>query len=342
MLSINLKNTLIECENYCNGFTDGKIKIKGIVSWIEKRVNNYLSIENLSFRENDASRDLLLELKTLLTRRKIEEIIKCDCNDLQAKGLEYERFDDLNIVCKIDDNENKRPTNVLNLIFNYSEFRNYKKTIYNGFLLSERLAIECCPYCNRNYTTSHQTYFINKNGIPAEKHVFPEFDHFYPKAQFPVLALSFYNLIPSCNICNTHYKNDRDPSHLFHPYSICDLNNFKFVGFPNNVESLYGSDNNISIGFEFFGTQEINEKLSNSIDFFGIKDIYEKCHTPLIKEIIHKKIAFSTRYIENLKRSYGLAFEDSYKILFESYYEDEMIYKRPFSKLKKDIFTSDL
>jgi len=339
MLSINFKNTIAECENYCNGFKNGNSKIKGIVLWIERRVKDYLSQENLNLLENKNNKKILLELKRLLTKEEIEKIIKCDYNNLEIKSNEYQKFKKIDLLYKSNGNKKKKdPVKVLNLIFNYSEFRGYKKTIYNGFLLSQRLGIECCPYCNRNYTTSHQTYFVNVKSVKTEKHVFPEFDHFYPKTEHPVIALSFYNLIPSCNICNTHYKNDRGASHLFHPYTINSLNKFRFVGFPSDVASLYGSADNISIDFEYFGTDEINEKLKNSIEFFGIKDIYEKCHTSLIRDIIYKKIAFGQSYMKHLENTYKMSFEDSYRVVFETNFEDEKLHKRPFSKLKKDIF----
>jgi len=91
----------------------------------------------------------------------------------------------------------------LEYVFNYKWFRSSKKK-YDGFKLAKELAIDVCPYCNRNYTTSHRIDGTLKN-------VFPEFDHFYPQKDFPLLALSFYNLIPSCSICNSHYKKGENP-----------------------------------------------------------------------------------------------------------------------------------
>ena len=87
---------------------------------------------------------------------------------------------------------------ILKNIFNYDWFRG-RKRLYNGYSLANNLQIDCCPYCNRNYTSSHSVSV--KEG--KMKYVFPEFDHFLPQKEYPLLALSFYNLIPSCNICNT-------------------------------------------------------------------------------------------------------------------------------------------
>ena len=81
-----------------------------------------------------------------------------------------------------------------------------------------------------------------------------------------------------------------------------------------------------------------SNKIKDSIDFFGIKEIYETCHTDLIQKIIHKKIAFSDRYIKELENTYNLSFDDAYSILFETHHKEILLHKKPFSKLKKDIF----
>lgn len=47
-----------------------------------------------------------------------------------------------------------------------------------------------CPYCNRNYIGD-----INSNTIY-------HLDHFWPKDDYPILAASFFNLVPSCASCN--------------------------------------------------------------------------------------------------------------------------------------------
>lgn len=65
-----------------------------------------------------------------------------------------------------------------------------------------------CPYCNRNYVG-----FDDKKGT-ANKHN-NQLDHIYPKEFFPELALSLYNLIPSCSSCNNSKRSD---FLNYHPY----------------------------------------------------------------------------------------------------------------------------
>lgn len=58
-----------------------------------------------------------------------------------------------------------------------------------------------------------------------------DIDHFYSKKQYPYLALSFYNHIPSCRSCNQGFKGDTEftfATHI-HPYHRCfdSLYNFQ-------------------------------------------------------------------------------------------------------------------
>lgn len=48
-----------------------------------------------------------------------------------------------------------------------------------------------CPYCNRDY--------INCRGENASG---AQLDHFYEKSDYPLFALSLYNLVPVCGNCN--------------------------------------------------------------------------------------------------------------------------------------------
>ena len=61
-----------------------------------------------------------------------------------------------------------------------------------AYWLQSQLSVKVCPYCNRMYTTT----------LYGKKRVRPDFDHFYPQSRYPYLAVSLFNLIPSCNVCN--------------------------------------------------------------------------------------------------------------------------------------------
>ena len=113
-------------------------------------------------------------------------------------------------------------------LFNYKTFRSSKYCVEMyldmGFLSSS------CPYCN-----DREIEIVKKNaavGAIPQNIAYFDLDHFYPKSQNPFFALSFYNLIPSCGICNSLEKVDKqfDTATHIHPYlgSFDDFYRFEF------------------------------------------------------------------------------------------------------------------
>lgn len=82
-----------------------------------------------------------------------------------------------------------------------------------SYKVIEETGIKVCPYCNEN-----NIY----NVCGGQKSYRSELDHFFPKSKFPFLALSLYNLIPSCNICNGPLKGNYDTFYnkAAYPYQI--------------------------------------------------------------------------------------------------------------------------
>ncbi len=80
-----------------------------------------------------------------------------------------------------------------------------------------RTQLRVCPYCGLTIIKPS-----NKT-----KH---QIDHFFPKGKYPFLALSYYNLIPSCDKCNeSPNKGQNDPieqnangKFIQHPYAFND------------------------------------------------------------------------------------------------------------------------
>lgn len=80
-----------------------------------------------------------------------------------------------------------KPDELLATVFRYKNFSNRK--VVNEIL--HEMEIPVCPYCNRLYIT-----------VLKRKKVRPQLVHFFPKSLYPYLALSLYNLVPSCSVCN--------------------------------------------------------------------------------------------------------------------------------------------
>ena len=61
----------------------------------------------------------------------------------------------------------------------------------------KKTGLRVCPYCNILYTYNR------------EDKATAQMDHFFPKTEYPIFSLSFYNLVPSCPVCN-HIKHDKE------------------------------------------------------------------------------------------------------------------------------------
>ena len=91
-------------------------------------------------------------------------------------------------------NISKTAVDVCKEIFNYKRINivGKKNSESLAYWLQSQLCVKVCPYCNRMYTTT----------LYGKKRIRPDFDHFYPQSIYPYLAVSLFNLIPSCGICN--------------------------------------------------------------------------------------------------------------------------------------------
>jgi len=205
------------------------------------------------------------------------------------------------------------------------DFKTYMENQYNmmrgehGYWLLNELNVKVCPYCNRQYT------FTIK-----DKKVSPELDHFYPKSKYPFLALSFYNLIPACSVCN-HTKLEEEIDQ--NPYLVGFNDNSKF-----RMRTKDGNDNSLDWALE----KEIEIYFTNTnrnIDVFSLKEIYNE-HIDFVKEIIDKAQAYNHSYYNSLIDSYkglGKQEEDIDRFVWGNYLEKAEHEKRPLSKLTKDI-----
>ena len=80
-------------------------------------------------------------------------------------------------------------------LLGYEAFRDASGDWNAKKLCKEKLKVNVCPYCNRQYI-----YVTQAKGKKWVSSV--QMDHFFPKEHFPLFSCSFYNLIPSCYACN--------------------------------------------------------------------------------------------------------------------------------------------
>ncbi|CAA6821205.1 MAG: Unknown protein [uncultured Sulfurovum sp.] len=215
--------------------------------------------------------------------------------------------------------------------FLISKYKNFttKKDEYDAYDLAKKLNVNVCPYCNIN-----STYTVIKED--DKKITRPEFDHFYDKAKNPILALSFYNLIPSCHTCNSTLKGREEfsmKSHL-NPYSDSLDEVAKFHLQIENSKFYHSTD-----GFVVKLETE-DERAKKNIKIFELDTLYEN-HKDIVLELIQKEAIYNESYLDELMHQYeGTLFknrEDLQRLISGGYISDDEIGKRPLSKLVKDI-----
>ncbi len=246
---------------------------------------------------------------SLNSKDNIKELLKANVENLKKTIIEFQtKFPNL-----------KDTSNNLNRIF-YNIFisniyENNER--FDGLKFVQSIGLNTCPYCNRAYI-----YSIKENGI-----IRPEIDHFYPKAFYPYLGLSFYNLIPSCSVCNgTTAKGNKDSfeDNLKNPYEI-KKDAFKFklnIKSPSKIDIT------------------LDKKIDSNNRYFKLEEFY-KYHDDIAYELYIKFKQENTKeYFDSLKKSLsGIGFDEDeiYRFLTGGYFNDEDLHKRPLSKLMKDI-----
>lgn len=225
----------------------------------------------------------------------------------------------------------KKEIESIKKLFNYTSFIDKKISstfgFYNAYNLAENLNIQTCVYCNRLYTN---TIITSSREFIAR----PTFDHWFLKSKYPLLALSFYNLVPSCNICNSSVKGSgiNALDKIFHPYlkhnNVTKLMDFSFS---------YTLENHLTAVSKLIAK---NKFTTESLNAMKIADIYH-AHTEEIRDLIYLKKAYSETYLASLSSilKISVSNHDVYKLAFGVYIEDSFHIRRPLSKLKKDILS---
>jgi hypothetical protein len=230
-------------------------------------------------------------------------------------------------------------------IFNYENSFAKKDADFEwcAYNLFKKLKINTCPYCNDNFT---HTIIKNKDKTSKglDKRILrPDLDHFYDKGTHPYLAVSLYNLIPCCTVCNSRLKLSKNftvGSHV-NPYLEGFGNDVKFNVKVNDITFFQGNSEKCNVNFKFSDINNpITKKACNNIKDFKLKEIYS-LHKDYIYELIHKSMIYSDDYLDDLYKQYeGTIFknrEDLIRMVAANYIDDEDLHLRPLSKLTKDV-----
>lgn len=190
----------------------------------------------------------------------------------------------------------------------------------NRFLINE-LGLTVCPYCNRNY--------INNRGDKFSA----QMDHFYSKDEYPWLAVSLYNLIPSCGACN---RIKWTANFNIHPFIKSDV-----------------EENEVAFSYQLTTSDEVKVTISTTdkgkgdIDAIKLEEAYS-VHSIDVKNMLSREVRYSNKYREELRKllqidgdidtQLSLTDDEIDRMIYGDVIFDEDMTNVSLGKFRKDIY----
>lgn len=231
----------------------------------------------------------------------LEDVVCADTNDLEK----LKDFCDLNLKQRSNEPELQYIVNRL-----YKGMTGEAKRF-----LFDSLGVRVCPYCNRNYI------FVDERNKACE------YDHFYPKCDYPLLAASFYNLIPSCSVCN-RWK--RDEPMLFYPHKDYSLVEMPHFSYEIKGADYLEKDESIDIVIEANG-------FDKDIQLLKLKKLYDS-HKPEARDTLVRKNVYSEEYIRELSNYFNLSVGATLNALYDIPESPDEFGNKPLSKFRYEIW----
>ncbi|WP_025146471.1 hypothetical protein [Pedobacter jeongneungensis] len=223
------------------------------------------------------------------------------------------------------------PTRQLLEIFDYE--RQISESKAKSYNLAKVLNRNTCTYCNRLYTNTVISKVEARQRENNDHRITrAQFDHWFARSVYPLLGISFFNLIPSCSVCNSSVKADDIftlQTHI-HPYIKEEQDAFSF-------SFVHQDLNEYNIKIEV----EEDSKIFNHLTAFKIKEVYDAHSNMELRDLLDLKYKYPDNYIQTLFNdtfnSIDVSREEVHRMVFGAESEEQHYHKRPFSKLKNDI-----
>ena len=226
-------------------------------------------------------------------------------------------------------NQKKEIYEKIKKLFNYSD--KYQSKVLTPFF-TENFNFRTCFYCNKDFITNFKK---EKNELVSTF----QLDHFYDKGTYPYLALSFYNLIPSCPTCNS--SKVKGSANTFE--NNCIAPNDEKFDFHQKVKfKLLLDDSCKNLHIKSKDDIDINLKENYSdmydkyIEIFKLNERY-KAHKDIVFDMIQKAELYPESRLKELQDLTGIPFQQIKKDIFNLIDENEDLSKQPFSKLIVDM-----
>ncbi|MEA2027976.1 MAG: hypothetical protein U9N49_03250 [Campylobacterota bacterium] len=191
--------------------------------------------------------------------------------------------------------------------------------------IQEHLSLHTCYYCNIELINTFE-------GMDKKTKNAFTLDHVIDKGTYPYLALSLYNFVPSCYVCNSKVKRTKSIESLSPTSKDFDFEEkVKFKTFLNNYNLLFENPNDIELRL----IEDFSNKFDDYTQALNLNNRYQY-HKDKVIEMIHKRKEYPDSRIEELSNLTQKTYEEVKQDLFGIYLNEDL-HKRPLSKLIKDI-----
>lgn len=324
--SFDLKNIF---ESKCD-IDDKKIK-KLLVSHIDEMdedINNYIKTCIFAYLTTNRVYQLNRDIKNYFNCEDSKEAVQKYLNSFRNTIIEsyletskvYDTMASLRQVCT-DLNKDLLVLNEhIRKFINYDYL--FELNLRDKILIESE--IDICPYCGRQFITR----FKDKSSA--------DLDHFLPKKYLPLLSLSLYNFIPSCQICNSRFKNQHIKKILYpfdDGYEDNAIFNVKYKSPITKIRPV------IEIQIENISKDKYFET-SEDIKLFHIDEIYQS-HNEFVADLLYRKHIYdNSTFKENINKlvPYDLDNEQMNILLFGYSFDLEKDQNKPLGKLVNDIY----
>lgn len=219
----------------------------------------------------------------------------------------------------------------LDKIFNYTN--KYADLIAQFFInKADLLHISSCYYCEMAYINTY--LMLGHGGITKRQF---DVDHFLPKTECPIIGLSLFNFVPSCQVCNSRIKSSR----------VLGTNNAERIAF-NPASDQYRFDDNVKIRLrmwrlpstafrnksQYYIYFRCKNGYNKPVDFFHLQDRYE-FHKKEAMRLLKLKNDYPQSTIRRIAQLLGKSSSEVQEDIFHKKYLADN--DRCFAKLTRDI-----
>lgn len=191
---------------------------------------------------------------------------------------------------------------------------NGRKYLLDNF---RKLKIKTCVYCNSQYAVS----LVNGT-------VGFDFDHVYPKSEYPYLSTNFFNLVPCCPTCNKK-KSAKNYGVDFY----VKQNPQKLFSYSLKLDSV--------VRYYWNGCNDDDELEVEVCDVSGknmakdlLLDDFSNQHKDVAEDVLIKAYKYTDSFLKGLEATLGANF---YRLWYGVYENESDVYRRPLSAMTNDI-----